>query len=171
LRPEHAREWPDAGGIDILHAAGEHLGMVTCACERWVSPLRDWSDAERRMASLATKDLMPTLECEAQGNWVNVFRCRVCGQRWAQEFPERGGPCLYAIALDDPRAWLSQGPGLLARLEQDAEDRAFFDVLGEERSEPRCARPGCSHGAILLSIFCRVHHFEMVKRKACPFGG
>jgi hypothetical protein len=158
--------------MDILDAAGEHLGVATCACERWVSPLRDWNDVERRMASLATKDLMPTLEREAQGNWVNVFRCRVCGRYWAQEFPlDRGGSCLYAIALGDPWAWLAEGPGLPARLLQDAEDRAFFDQLGEERSEPRCAAPGCSRGAISLSTLCRIHHFEMVKRRACPFGG
>jgi hypothetical protein len=159
--------------VDILDAAGEHLGMATCACERWGSPLRDWSDVERRMASSAAKDLRPTLESEAEGNWVNVFRCRVCRRHWAQEFPldNRGGPCLYAVALDDPWAWLAEGPGLTARLMQDAEDRAFFDGLGEERCEPRCAAPGCSRGAISLSIFCPIHHFEMVKRKTCPFGG
>jgi hypothetical protein len=127
------------------------------------------------MASLATRDLMPTLEREAEGSRVTVFRCRVCGQHWAQEFPlgemHGGGPsCLHAVALDDPRAWLANGPRLLARLRQDAEDRAFFDGLGPERSVPCCAAPGCSHGAISLSTFCRVHHFEMVKRKACPFG-
>jgi hypothetical protein len=127
------------------------------------------------MASPATKELMPALEREAEGNWVNVFRCRVCGQHWAQEFPlsemHGGGPsCIYAVAVDDAWAWLAEGPGLPARLRRDAEDRAFFDGLGDERSEPRCASPGCSHGAISLSSFCRVHHFEATKRRVCPFG-
>ncbi len=128
------------------------------------------------MASSAKTDLAPTLETEAVGNWVSVLRCRVCGQHWAEEFPlaemQGGGPrCLYAVDIDDTRAWLAKGAGLPARLRQEVEDRAFFDGLGDERSEPPCAAPGCGHGAISLSVFCRIHHFEMVKHKACPFAG
>jgi hypothetical protein len=136
--------------------------------------LRSWSDVEEHMTSHIVDALSPTLELEARGNWVAVFRCRVCGQRWAEEYPfgelHGGGPrCFYAIAAEDPRAWLTSGPGLPGRLREDAEDRAFFDALGEERSEARCAAPDCPRGAISHSVFCRVHHFEMVRRKPCPF--
>jgi hypothetical protein len=128
------------------------------------------------MASSAAVDLAPTLETEAAGEWVSVLRCRVCGEHWAEEFPfgemHGGGPkCLYAVGLEASRDWIANGAGLPARLRQEAEDRAFFDGLGEERSEPRCAAPACRHGAISLSVLCRVHHFEMIKRKVCPFAG
>lgn len=48
-------------------------------------------------------------------------------------------------------------------------DREFYDVLGAERSDVRCHEPGCKRGAISLSVLCRPHHFEMVKKRPCPF--
>jgi hypothetical protein len=90
------------------------------------------------MTSSIMEDLSPTVDLEVTGDWVQVFGCRVCGQRWADEYPQSylqgGGPrCRYAIDADDPRVWLAHGPGLPARLREDGEDRAFFDALGEER--------------------------------------
>ena len=49
-------------------------------------------------------------------------------------------------------------------------DRQFYDSLGAERSSIKCRRDGCDRGAIEHSVLCRVHHFEQVKRKTCPFG-
>ncbi len=48
-------------------------------------------------------------------------------------------------------------------------DREFFDGLGEERPEVSCKAQACSKGAVQYSIFCRIHHFEMVGKKPCPF--
>ena len=48
-------------------------------------------------------------------------------------------------------------------------DREFFEALGEERHDTPCHSKGCARGAISQSIFCRVHHFEMIKKKPCPF--
>lgn len=48
-------------------------------------------------------------------------------------------------------------------------DRAFFDELGEERRDVPCRSEGCARGAVPLSVFCRVHHFEMIKKRPCPF--
>ena len=48
-------------------------------------------------------------------------------------------------------------------------DREFFESLGEERHDTPCHSNGCAHGAVSQSIFCRVHHFEMIKKKPCPF--
>jgi hypothetical protein len=50
------------------------------------------------------------------------------------------------------------------------QDRAFYDVLGDERADVRCQEPGCARGAISQSVLCRPHHFEMVKKRPCPFG-
>jgi hypothetical protein len=47
--------------------------------------------------------------------------------------------------------------------------RQFFDSLGPERREPRCRKPKCTRGAVQASVFCRVHQFENVTGKPCPF--
>lgn len=57
-------------------------------------------------------------------------------------------------------------PAAVARLN---EQRAFYDCLGEERSGVPCRQQACARGAIELSVFCRVHHFENVRRVPCPF--
>jgi hypothetical protein len=48
-------------------------------------------------------------------------------------------------------------------------DLAFYDRLGLERSDQFCSKEGCRRGAVDQSIYCRVHHFEMVKGEPCPF--
>ncbi len=48
-------------------------------------------------------------------------------------------------------------------------DRDFFDSLGSESPSEKCRKEGCNRGKVTSSVFCRVHHFEMVKRKPCPF--
>jgi hypothetical protein len=48
-------------------------------------------------------------------------------------------------------------------------DREFYEILGPERTGQSCKTDGCNRGAIEHSLFCRVHHFEMVKRRLCPF--
>lgn len=47
----------------------------------------------------------------------------------------------------------------------------FYRSLGSERREVRCRREGCANGAIHHSILCRAHHYEMIRREPCPFGG
>jgi hypothetical protein len=48
-------------------------------------------------------------------------------------------------------------------------DRKFYDELGEEDVIRPCKSPDCSRGAVRFSVFCRVHHFENVTRRSCPF--
>jgi hypothetical protein len=48
-------------------------------------------------------------------------------------------------------------------------DREFYDSLGPERTGTKCRHEGCQRGTIKFSVFCRLHHFEQVKRKPCPF--
>ncbi len=42
-------------------------------------------------------------------------------------------------------------------------DREFFDALGEEMPGEPCRSEGYGRGAIQQSVFCRVHHYEMIK--------
>jgi hypothetical protein len=59
------------------------------------------------------------------------------------------------------------------RVEREAfllgQDREFYDSLGSERQDHPCQAVSCSRGAVSHSRFCRVHHFEMVRRTRCPF--
>jgi hypothetical protein len=48
-------------------------------------------------------------------------------------------------------------------------DRDFYNSLGEEREEIKCKNESCERGAIKGSLFCRIHHFEMINKKPCPF--
>jgi len=48
-------------------------------------------------------------------------------------------------------------------------DREFYDMLGDEDASRQCRTPGCSRGTVQLSVFCRKHHFEMVRKRPCPF--
>lgn len=49
-------------------------------------------------------------------------------------------------------------------------DREFYDSLGEKQPGTRCRREGCEKGVVRFSACCRVHHFENLKGKVCPFG-
>jgi hypothetical protein len=49
------------------------------------------------------------------------------------------------------------------------QDREFYEVLGRERPSIPCRTEGCTRGAIQFSVLCRVHHFESVKKRPCPF--
>jgi hypothetical protein len=50
-------------------------------------------------------------------------------------------------------------------------DREFWELLGEERADKPCRREGCTRGSVEMSVLCRVHHFESIKKKPCPFDG
>jgi hypothetical protein len=49
-------------------------------------------------------------------------------------------------------------------------DREFVDKLGPEDSSKKCRRDGCDRGAAKLSVFCRRHHFENIRRRPYPLG-
>jgi hypothetical protein len=48
-------------------------------------------------------------------------------------------------------------------------DRQFYDSLGAERTDKKCRHEGCNRGTTRFSVFCKVHQFEQVKKKPCPF--
>jgi len=50
-----------------------------------------------------------------------------------------------------------------------AADRAFYDSLGPEDQNSKCRINGCDRHAVRLSVLCRVHHFEQIRKKTCPF--
>jgi len=48
-------------------------------------------------------------------------------------------------------------------------DLKFYDSLGNEQPNTKCRHEGCSRGTTKFSVFCRIHQFEQVKKKPCPF--
>jgi hypothetical protein len=48
-------------------------------------------------------------------------------------------------------------------------DRQFYNSIGEESLNNKCKQNGCDRGIVNFSVFCRVHHFESIKEKPCPF--
>ena len=48
-------------------------------------------------------------------------------------------------------------------------DREFADKLGPEDSSRQCRREGCGRGVVRLSVFCRHHHFENIRKRPYPF--
>ena len=48
-------------------------------------------------------------------------------------------------------------------------DQDFYDQLGSESETEKCKKENCDRGKINASVFCKVHHFEMIKQKPCPF--
>lgn len=48
-------------------------------------------------------------------------------------------------------------------------DREFYDLLGPERPDQLCRRENCKRGAISHSVLCRIHHFEDIRGRPCPF--
>ena len=48
-------------------------------------------------------------------------------------------------------------------------DREFYNLLGDEQKDIKCNSAGCNKGAVKGSVFCKVHHFEMIHKRPCPF--
>jgi hypothetical protein len=68
-----------------------------------------------------------------------------------------------------------QSAGERAELTRKAEEtilassRKFYEALGPERAEVPCRQTGCNRGAVRHSVLCRVHHFESLYHRPCPF--
>jgi hypothetical protein len=47
-------------------------------------------------------------------------------------------------------------------------DRAFYESLGPETGAA-CRNVGCTRPSVAHSVRCRVHHFEALTQRTCPF--
>lgn len=148
--------------------------MNSCACEKYGTPLKTYDDLQRRCAG--ANEILPYLESLATdlATWMSVYRCRICGTLWAEEYPwgerQGGGPsCLYRIQTADPETWLKKAELLTMQIRVGYEDEKFYESLGPETEREMCRHEGCERHAISLSAMCRRHHFEMVRKKPCPF--
>ena len=149
--------------------------MSQCVCEKYLLPLKTFDDVQRRCADSA--EILPLLQLMADDarKWLSVYRCRVCGTLWAEEYPfsemHGGGPaCLYVIEAKNPEVWLATADYRTSKICQNYADEKFYESLGPELGPELCKREGCGRKRIALSVLCRCHHFEVVRQKPCPFG-
>lgn len=49
------------------------------------------------------------------------------------------------------------------------ESLAYYDSLGSECPDIKCRRQNCERGAVKFSVLCRIHHFESIRQRPCPF--
>lgn len=147
---------------------------MSCDCKKYSSPLTTFGDVIARCEhSLEIEATLEVASTDADG-WASVMRCRECGALWACEYPfseiHGGGPaCLYRISTVDPDRWLAQDSGLTMRLRSEDEDRRFFSELGREVGPELCHHVNCPKLRIEHSVMCRLHHFEMVKKRPYPY--
>lgn len=149
--------------------------MQECKCGKFADKLESFDDVKRRCAELPKNEIIPFLNkvLEDKDRWITIYQCKVCGKHWVQEYPfseEHGGgsPCFYIIDIEEPIKYLKESKGLTYRLRQEHEDTMFFNSLGPEIGPKICTYEGCSRKQLVLSQMCKIHHFEMVKKRKAP---
>ena len=104
---------------------------------------------------------------ETEQSWIS---CEVEGTT----FVGRGDTSRLEEILSAFLNWAKSEPDWLAvPVESEdqieaREERAFWLALQEEAGTEKCRKSDCERPKIRFSIFCRKHHFEMVKGKPAP---
>ena len=88
--------------------------------------------------------------------WIKLSEGKIDDIKTLNWIPGNGYRPPTAEQLQEISQWVLEG------------DRLFFDALVRQ-SDIQCQAPGCSRKAIVRSVMCRVHHFEMIRNKPCPF--
>lgn len=134
----------------LTHESGWTLSVFEGGLLVWENPE---SDAAARHQVHCTKEKALTL-------WMKLARGEIAA---IDEEPWQQGH-------SPPRSVEEQ-----ARLVKESEEatrfanRKFYDSLGPEQGGVRCQHAGCSRGSVRFSLFCRVHHYENVRHRPCPF--
>ena len=148
---------------------------MPCVCEKYEAPLRSYEDVLSRCNAadeigmfLASVQLDPA-------QWLGLYKCRHCGTLWAEERPfseQHGGgpPCYYAMSSQDAEAWLETGERVAALLRARNDDKELLDVIGPEQGPEQCRAKKCTRLTANRSVYCPVHHFQMVKNRE-PYHG
>lgn len=140
----------------------------------------DANDVEHGAAWMTTSDAETTLEWNGDGRlvlWVGEGDPRHLSSISRERALElwlvlaSGG-----VAEIERQPWIA-GNGYVRSAAEEAQlvegarriDREFYDSLGTERGDAQCRKHGCKRGAVSLSVFCRVHHFESVCKRPSPF--
>ena len=165
----------------LVNGQGESVKNPTAEEMRAFLRSVDWSDQEHGAAWYSSDEDDVSLEINADGRLVLTV----------EEEPTRHLPqCAHEKVVE---LWLLLARGeIVAILKEDWQpglcspqvaeraairaaesayrlDREFFLSLGPEGNRERCSTDGCDRGRVSQSVSCRVHHFEDVRRRPCPF--
>jgi hypothetical protein len=98
--------------------------------------------------------------------WID---CRV----EAKQFHGTGDPSRIEEILNHFIEWAKTRPNWLAVPDESMlaqrNDRELWEHLGKSVGGERCRVDGCSGWRVRHSVFCRVHHWENVFGRPCPF--
>jgi hypothetical protein len=146
--------------------------MPECDCQTFQDPIRSYDDVERRCANATA--IQRWLDAVASDErWMQLLRCRACGQSWVAEYPFSemhggGPPCLYVVTPVLAEGWPTSITPIAARLRSRHDDQTFIEALGPEVGPNACLDHRCDRLAVRLSAYCSYHHFLQV-RKRVPF--
>jgi hypothetical protein len=162
---QHVRSNPiDASGWLYIAGSAIDLSLQTEA-DIGCPEFDEDSDKEIEPAGFAERGLRSTIDVNTLAECI-VWADRLSG---TQEDNAALDVIRYYIRFD---AWPEKlnapdpppADEIMRRL-----DREFCDRLGPEDSSKKCRRDGCDRGVIKLSVLCRRHHFESIKKRPYPF--
>ena len=156
----------DASDNDWLYVAGdfEDLALSTDA-ELGIPTYDEDTDEESHPPEFTARGLCITIDRQT------VDQCIAWGDRLAGGEDDNAAAEIirYYIRFDAwPETLKAPDPPPTEEIYLRM-DREFCDLLGDERYDVKCKRDGCDRGAVPMSVLCRRHHFENVKRKPYPF--
>jgi hypothetical protein len=141
--PEHPDTW-------LTHDSGWTLTVYENGLMVWENP--ETADLPRHMVNVSRKESLKLWTKLANGEIDAIEQ-----ESWKSGY---GSP----MSAEER---ITLGREVAAN--QSAADRKFYEVLGQERADFACQHEDCRRGAIHQSVLCRVHHFENVLRRPCPF--
>jgi len=86
------------------------------------------------------------------GNWLQLFRCRACGQHWQLDLPDKY-QVNCAIKIDDPDDWQSFD-------DQPVRLQFLIESYGG-LSEEECVMARCANKALKSLAYCPAHAYEI----------
>lgn len=142
---------------------------MACRCSDYRTTISTAAAVRERCGVAGTLSANLSLVAGPSESWLAAYRCSICGQLWACEYPfseAHGGgpPCFYAISTADPAAWLESAPHIASELIQRQAQEDFWSSLGPEVGPDQCIASDCTRLRIPLSSMCRAHHVEALER-------
>ena len=135
--------------------------------DTWLTHSSGWTLTADEDGALTLSDA----DFEVVGHLANVARDRVL-HLWTQLSQGdveaiRNQPWVSGRATPDPVKVAAIKAQVEASRQQT--DRKFYLLLGEEDRNGPCRVDGCTRGRISVSSLCRVHHFEKIQKRPCPY--
>jgi hypothetical protein len=114
---------------------------------------------------------------ESEGFWANPLDTASIEESVRRAFQIDANPSTELIVESFAYLWRFDNhlphPGALGPppidLDRHVMERKFYDGLGPESLDQRCAARECGKGKVRYSLYCREHHFEQLFGKDCPF--